>query len=91
MIHQSIKETVIEFTHIASRICTIRITAKPLNIFIIHIYSPTSDYNDELMENVYSQLQSTIDSMKKKYMLIVQWDWNAKIGKDSINEWSDYC
>ena len=37
MIHKSIKETVIEFTHISSRICTIRITAKPLNIFIIQI------------------------------------------------------
>ena len=35
--------------------------------------------------------QSTIDSMKKKDMLIVQGDWNAKIGKDSINDWSDYC
>ena len=29
--------------------------------------------------------------MKKKDMLIVQGDWNAKIGKDSINDWSDYC
>ena len=24
-------------------------------------------------------------------MLIVQGDWNANIGKDSINDWSDYC
>ena len=90
MIHKNTKETVIEFTPISSRTCTIRITAKPLNIFIIQIYSPTSDYTDEQMENVYSQLQSTIDSMKKKDMLIVQGDWNATIGKDSINDWSDY-
>ena len=43
------------------------------------------------MENVYSQLQITIYSMKKKDMLIVQGYWNAKIGKDSINDSSDYC
>ena len=66
MIHKSINKTVIEFTPISSRICNIRITAKPLNIFIIQLYSPTSDYTDEQMENFYSQLQCTIDSMKKK-------------------------
>ena len=50
MIHKSIKETAIEFTPISSIICTIRIIAKPLNIFIIQIYSPTSDYTDEQMD-----------------------------------------
>ena len=91
MIHKSIKEIVIEFIPIISSMCTIRITAKLLNIFIIQIYSPTSDYTDEQMENFYSQLQSKSDSIQNKYMLIVQGDWNAKIGKDSINDWSDYC
>ena len=81
LIHKSIKETIIEFTTISSRICTIRITAKPLNIGLIQIYSPTSDYTEEQMENFYSQLQSTINSMKKKSMLIVQGDWNAKLGR----------
>ena len=81
MIHKSIKETIIEFSPISSRICTIRTTAKPLNIFIIQIYSLTSDYTDEQMENFYSQLQSTIDSMKRNICYFFSGTGTQKLGR----------
>ena len=28
---------------------------------------------------------------EKERYAIVHWDWNANIGKDAINGWSDYC
>ena len=42
MIHEDIKDTVMECTPISSRMCTIRIKTKPLNITIVQIYVPTS-------------------------------------------------
>ena len=80
-----------EFTPISSRMCTIRIKTKPLNRYIVQINAPTSVKTDEHINKLYSQLQSKIDSMKNIYILIFQGDWNAKIGKHSVNNWSDYC
>ena len=37
------------------------------------------------------QLQETIDQTSKKDILVVQGDWNAKIGKDEQTDWGEVC
>ena len=66
LIHKDIKDFVAEFKPISSRICTLRLKAKPLNISIIQIYAPTSDYTDEQIEIFYYSLQDIIDKTHKK-------------------------
>ena len=56
LIHKDIKDLVTEFKPISGRICTFRLRAKPLNISIIQIYAPTSDYSDKQLEILYSCL-----------------------------------
>ena len=86
LIHKDIKDFVTKFKPISSRICTSRLRAKPLNISIIQISAPTSDYTDEQIEMFYSWLQDVID----KDMLIIQRDWDVKIGTDSLTN-CKYC
>ena len=45
------------------------------------MYAPTSDYDDNEIEEFYDQLQHVIDQTWKKDILIVQGDWNAKVGR----------
>ena len=41
--------------------------------------------------NFYQQLQETIDQTPKEDILVVQGDWNAKVGKDAQADWGEVC
>ena len=45
--------------------------------------------DDSEANNFYQQLQETIDQAPKKDILVVQGDWNAKVGKDAQAGWGD--
>ena len=80
--------SVIGCTLISSRIITIRISAKPKNMTIIQVYAPTQDYDDDIVEEFYEELEDTIKKVPKKDLLVIQGDWNAKIGPDAYNQWA---
>ena len=79
--------SVINCTPISSRLISIRIAARPMNITIIQVYAPTSDYDDEAVETFYEELENTIKKTPKKDFLVIQGDWNAKIGTDAFDHW----
>ena len=55
------------------------------------MYAPTSDYDDAEIEEFYERLQVVIDGIPKKDILVVQGDWNAKIGVDAYKNWKNTC
>ena len=61
----------------------------PFNITIA--YAPTSDYDDNKIVEFYDQLRNVIDQTWKKDILVVQEDWNAKVGRDACGNWQDIC
>ena len=83
--------TVMGCQPISSRLITIRLRATPFNITIMQAYAPTTDYDDEKIEGFYEQLQEVVDQIPKKDILIVQGDWNAKVGKDACKNWKYTC
>ena len=75
------------FNAISDRLAIIRLQATPFNISIIQVYAPTTDHSDEEIEVFYNNLQNVIKTVSKKDILVIQGDWNAKIGKDTIQIW----
>ena len=67
---------------VSSKLITIRLRAVPFNITIVQAYTPTSNYDNNEIEESYDQLQNAIDQTPKD-ILVVQGDWNAKVGKDA--------
>ena len=53
--------------------------------------APTSDYDDNGIKEFYDQLQNIIDQRPKKNILVVQGDWNAKVGKDAYKNCQGIC
>ena len=51
----------------------------------------TTDYDEDDVEDFYDQLQEVIDQAPKKDILVVQGDWNAKIGEDANKNWKGTC
>ena len=91
LVHKNIVKTVMGCRPISSRLITIRLQAKPFNITIIQVYAPTSNHDDHEVENFYLQLQDVINQAPKSDILVVQGDWNAKVGEDSQTDWQGTC
>ena len=83
--------TVMGCRPVSSRLITIRLRAVPFNIIIVQVYAPMSNYDDNETEEFYDQLQNVINQTPKKDILVVQRDWNAKVGKDACGNWQSIC
>ena len=68
-----------------------RLRASPFNITIIQVYAPTSSYEDSDVDEFYRELQSLVDQTPKQDILVVQGDWNAKVGEDAQEDWGEVC
>ena len=76
---------------VSSRLITVHLRATPFNTTIVHAYAPTTEYDDEKIEDFYEQLQEVLDQVHKKDILMVQGDWNATAGKDECKNWKNTC
>ena len=76
---------------VSSRLITISLRAAPFNITIVHACAPTSDYDDNEIEELNDQPHNVIDQTLKKDILVVQEDWNAKVGRDACGNWQGIC
>ena len=81
--HKDIVESVIGCRPISSRLMTVRLRASPFNITIIEVYTPTSSYDDSEVDEFFRERQSLVDQTPKQDILVVQGDWNAKVGEDA--------
>ena len=63
----------------------------PFNITVVQVYTPTSDCDDNEIEEFYDQLQNAIDQTPKNDILVVQGDRNAKVGKYACETWKGIC
>ena len=72
---------------ISSRITSIQFAAKPMNITIIQVYAPTTDYSDEDIEECYELIEDTLSKTPKKDFLVILGDWIAKAVTDAHTIW----
>ena len=84
---QDIVNNVMGCRPVSSRLINIRLKAVPFNITIVQVYAPTSDYDDNEIEELCDQLQNVIDQTLKEDILVVQGDWNAKVDRDACGNW----
>ena len=76
--------SLIGYIPITDRVYKFRIQAKPHNNSILQCYAPTSAASDEEIENFYTSLQETIDTIRNRDIKIIIGDMNAKIGKTTV-------
>ena len=53
---------------------------KPFNVTVIQVYSPTSNTEEVKVEQVYEDIQDLLELTRKKDVLFIIGDWNAKVG-----------
>ena len=50
-------------------------------------YAPTDTSEEEDKNSFYAQLQSVLDKIPNRDMVILMGDMNAKVGADNTNKW----
>ena len=61
---------------------SVHFQGKPFSITVIQIYAPTS--NAEEVEWLYENLQDLLELTRKKDVLFITGDWNAKLGSQEL-------
>ena len=62
------------------RMISVHFQSKPLNIMVIQAYAPTSDAEEAEVEQFHEDLQDLLELTRKKDVLFIIGDWNAKVG-----------
>ena len=63
------------------RIVKVKIEAEPRNLVVIQVYMPTSDSEEEEIEEMYEKLENLMGTEKANEELVVMGDWNAVVGE----------
>ena len=69
---------------------SVRFQGKPFNITIIQVYAPTSNAKEAEVDQLYEDLEDILEltpekrKRKKKDVLFINRDWNAKVGSQKI-------
>ncbi|XP_047499519.1 craniofacial development protein 2-like [Penaeus chinensis] len=67
---------------ISDRVMVVRLSGKPFDTVVIQCYAPTTDCNDDEIDNFYDQLDEAITQCKSQDITIVMGDFNVKIGQN---------
>ena len=72
------------------RILYIKMKGSPIDVNIIQVYAPTTDYDENIIENFYRELEEARKQAKEHEINIVMGDFNAKVGRggdgDTVGE-----
>ena len=91
LVHKDILKSVIGCRPISSRHMTVRLSTSPFNITTnqVHVSAPTSSYGDSEVDEFYRKLQPLVDQTPKQGILVVQGNWDAKVGEDAQEDWGE--
>ena len=59
---------------------SVHFQGKPFSITVIHVYAPTSNAEEGVVQRFYEDLQDLLELKPKKDVLFIIGDWNAKVG-----------
>jgi len=73
--------TVKGYWAISDRVILVKLEAKPFNLNIVQVYTPTSDSTEEEIDDFYEHIESALQQCKSQENTIILGDFNAKVGE----------
>ena len=80
MVNKRVQNAVLGCNLKNNRMISVRFQGKPFNITVIQPYAPTSNAEEAEAEWFYEYLQDLLELTRKKDVLFIIGDWNAKVG-----------
>ena len=81
ILNEKTSKAIMTYETLTERQMYVRISAKPFNLFILQVYAPCNDADDEDKERFYEEINNTVQNkVKHDDCLIILGDFNAKVG-----------
>ena len=80
MVHKRVRNAVLGCNLKNDRMISVRLQGQPFNITVIQIYAPTRNAEETEVEWFFEDLQDLLKRTRKKDILFIIGDWNAKVG-----------
>ena len=68
---------------------SVHFQGKPFNITVIQVDDPTTNAKEAEIEWFCEDLQDLLELTPQKDILFIIGDWNAKVGSQETNTWSN--
>ena len=80
MVNKRVRNAVLGCNLKNDRMISVRLQGQPFNITVIQIYAPTRNAEETEVEWFFEDLQDLLKRTRKKDILFIIGDWNAKVG-----------
>ena len=80
MVNKRVQNAVLGCNLKNDRMISVHFHGKPFNITVIQAYAPTSNAEEAEVEWFYEDLQDLLELTRKRDVLFIIGDWNAKVG-----------
>jgi len=64
------------------RLLMVKLQAPPVDMVIIQVYMPTSQHEDEEVDDIYDQIEELMNLQKGKHYMVIMGGWNAVVGEE---------
>jgi len=83
VVHKSIERSVVKKTVYNDRIIAIKVQVEPIYILMMQVYMPTSEHEDEEVEELYDIIEKIPEEDGKgNTNNIIMGDWNSVVGDE---------
>ena len=86
LLDETVAKSIKGFWGISDRVIIAKLEGKPFDIGIVQIYAPTSEHDEEEVEQFYEDLDKAMKQLKSQDIKIVMGDFNAKVGDAKIED-----
>jgi len=84
VVHKSVMGSVVKKIVYNDRIIAIKVQAEPINILMIQVYMPTSEHEDDEVEELYGIIEEILEEDGKgNTNAIIMGDWSSVVGDES--------
>ena len=80
MVNKRVQNAILGCNLKNDRMIPVHFQGKLFNITVIQVYAPTNNAEEGEVERFYEDLQDLLELTRKKDVLFIIGDWNAKVG-----------
>ena len=86
MLSGKLSKSLVDYYAVSERVILVRLKGKPFDICIIQLYAPTSEYEEEQVEEFYRDVMKAKEQCKLHDITLIMGDLNAKLGSERVED-----